>query len=888
MMKMEKMVYFFDEGKTDMKPLLGGKGANLAEMTRIGLPVPQGFTLTTAVCNKFVELGNKFPDGMMDQVETNLKKLEQISGNKFGDESDPLLVSVRSGARVSMPGMMDTVLNLGLNNNTVKGLIAKSNNPRFAYDCYRRFIQMFGNVVLGISHESFEHKLDEFKKRKGVKLDTELDANTLAEIVQAFKDVVKQETGEAFPENPKEQLKKAIHAVFNSWNNARAITYRNVNKIPHNWGTAVNVQQMAYGNFGDDSGTGVAFTRDPSTGDNVLYGEFLMNAQGEDVVAGIRTPKHISKLDKEMPEIYKQLQEIRQILEKHYTDMQDFEFTIEKGKLFMLQTRTGKRTAPSAIKIAADMVREGLIDKEEAIMRIAPAQLDQLLHRHIDPKAKVNPFAKGLPASPGSAVGKAYFTADDAAEHGKAGEKVILVSVETTPDDIHGMVESQGILTSRGGMTSHAAVVARGMGIPCVCGCEKLIVNKRNKQFTVEGRPEFIVKEGEIITVDGSTGNVMTGEVPMVDPEMSGDAIEILSWADNTRRLKVRANADTPEMATGARELGAQGIGLCRTERMFNMPERRTVVQEMILARTLEDRKKWLDQLKPLQKGDFVEIFEVMDGLPVTIRLLDLPLHEFLPNGEELMTELHGMAMEKTDTREIKKVERVLDRVRELREFNPMLGHRGCRVGITFPEIYEMQVVAIFEAATELTKKGKKVIPEIMVPLIGNINEMKILYDMIRRVANKIIKDSGVKVDYTIGTMIELPRACLIADQIAELAEFFSFGTNDLTQTTFGFSRDDAEAKFLQPYLEQRILKENTFEVLDFEGVGELVKIAVDRGRKTRNKLKIGICGETGGEPNSIGFYDKAGLDYVSCSRFRVPIARLAAAHSVIKKNRGA
>lgn len=885
---MEKMVYSFDEGNSKMKAVLGGKGANLAEMTSIGLPVPFGLTITCDTCKAYYKNNKKFPQGMWEQVEDKLTLLESKAGKKLGDAANPLLVSVRSGAPVSMPGMMDTILNLGLNDQTVKAVIKKTDNPRFAWDCYRRFVQMFGDVVLGVEHAKFEKILEEIKHTAGVKQDTDMKAEHLEAMVKRFKELIKKETGKDFPVDPREQLKMAIEAVFASWNTPRAITYRKINKISDDLGTAVNVQMMAFGNSGPKSGTGVCFTRNPSTGENKFYGEYLMNAQGEDVVAGIRTPKPIDELGKDMPAAYKQLLEIRGILEKHYKEMQDIEFTIEDSKLYMLQTRTGKRTAHAAVEIAVAMVKEGLIDKEEAIMRVQPEQIDQLLHRHIDPKQKVNPIAKGLPASPGAAVGKAVFSANEAERLGKKGEKVIMLGVETTPDDIHGMVVSQGILTSRGGMTSHAAVVARGMGIPCVCGTEKLLVDLDKKQFTVDGRNDVLIKEGMVITVDGSTGNIMVGEVPLVDPEMTGAGAQVLRWADETRKMHVRANADTPEMAKGARTLGAEGIGLCRTERMFNAPERRAIVQEMVLARNTEGRQKALDKLKPLQKGDYLEIFKVMEGLPVTIRLLDPPLHEFLPDAEELIYKMQELYKEKADTRTIQATQDLLNRVKELREFNPMLGHRGSRLGLTYPEIYKMQVTAIFEAAAELQKKGVKVIPEVMVPLIGNVKEIEMLYPIIKARIEEVLKEQGVKIEYMIGTMIELPRACLVADQIAKHAEFFSFGTNDLTQTALGFSRDDAEAKFMGMYLENKIFKANPFEVLDVEGVGKLITMAIDLGRKSRPKIEIGVCGETGGEPSSIDFYYKAGLDYVSCSRYRVPIARLAAAQAVIREKREA
>ncbi|MFH1285420.1 MAG: pyruvate, phosphate dikinase [Candidatus Micrarchaeota archaeon] len=877
----EKQIYLFEEGSAKMKSILGGKGANLAEMTTIGLPIPPGFTITTTMCKEYNKIGHKFPAGVLEGAREAMKSVETKTGKKFGDASNPLLVSVRSGAPVSMPGMMDTVLNLGLNDSTVKGLIALTNNERFGYDAYRRFMQMFGNVVLGVKHEQFEHALEEAKTKKGVKLDTDLDANDLQTVIASYKAIVKKELGKEFPSDVYEQLELAIRAVFDSWDTPRAVTYRKLHKISDDLGTAVNVQSMAFGNMGNDSGTGVAFTRNPSTGEKKLYGEYLMNAQGEDVVAGIRTPKPLAELEKESPEMYRQFAEIAKTLEKHYRDMQDMEFTIEKGKLYMLQTRSGKRTAAAAVKVAVDMVKEGVISKEEAIMRVEPEHIDKLLHRQFDPKAKVSVIAKGLPASPGAACGKAAFTADEAAARGKNGEKVLLVSVETTPEDIHGMAASQGILTSRGGMTSHAAVVARGMGIPCVAGCETMKVDIIAKKATIG---DIVIKEGDVVTIEGSSGSVILGEVPMVDPTLTGDFEELLNWADSISRMSVRANADTPQNALSSREFGAKGIGLCRTERMFNAQDRLPIVQEMILAETKDERLVALGKLKVMQKSDFKAIFAAMDGLPVTIRFLDPPLHEFLPRLDELLVDVTKMSYEKSDDRVLADKQRILKKVRELSEFNPMLGHRGCRLGIAYPEIYEMQASAIFEAATELKKEGKDVQVEAMIPLVGNVRELKLLRTVVENVANRIIKEAGVTLPYTIGTMIEIPRAALTADQIAEVAEFFSFGTNDLTQTALGFSRDDAESKFLRLYLEKGILDSNPFEVLDREGVGKLVKMAVDLGRKTRPNMKIGVCGETGGEPSSIEFYHNAGLSYVSCSRFRVPIARLSAAQATLKE----
>ncbi|MBC7082024.1 MAG: pyruvate, phosphate dikinase [Firmicutes bacterium] len=885
----KKYVYFFGKGKAEggkeMRNLLGGKGANIAEMTNLGIPVPPGFTITTEVCSFYYEKDRQYPPELAEQVEENLRKLEDAMGLKFGDPERPLLVSVRSGARVSMPGMMDTVLNLGLNDETVKGLIKLTGNERFAYDAYRRFVQMFGNVVLGVSHDDFEEILEAKKKELGVHLDTELDAAALKDIVKAFKARIREKKGIDFPDDPMKQLEMARDAVFGSWNNPRAITYRKIHNIPGDWGTAVNVQAMVFGNMGENSGTGVAFTRDPATGEKKYYGEYLKNAQGEDVVAGIRTPKPIAELEKEMPEVYRQLTEIFEKLERHYRDMQDVEFTIQEGKLFMLQTRAGKRTAAAAVKIAVDMVKEGLITKEEAIMRVEPAQLDTLLHKMIDPKAKVQVIATGVAASPGAAVGAVVFTADDAATRGAAGEKVILVRKETSPDDIHGMAASQGILTSRGGKTSHAAVVARGMGTPAVTGCEAITVVEAEKLFRVG---DVVVKEGDIITLDGTNGRVILGEAPLVDPTIGGDFATLMEWADEIKALGVRANADTPHDAETALRFGAKGIGLCRTEHMFFGEERVPVVQEMILAETTEARRAALDKLLPFQVEDFRGILKAMAGYPVIIRLLDPPLHEFLPSHEELLVEVTKMRLQGADPEELKKKEALLARVDKLRELNPMLGHRGCRLGITYPEINEMQARAIFEAACELTKEGYKVFPEVMIPVVGHVREIEIAREVVERVAKETMEKYGVKLEYMVGTMIELPRAALTADEIAKEAQFFSFGTNDLTQTTFGFSRDDAEGKFLPYYLEHNILEQNPFEVLDRKGVGELIKIAVERGRRTRPDLEVGICGEHGGEPSSVEFCHNAGLDYVSCSPFRVPIARLAAAQAEIRNPRKA
>lgn len=875
-MASKKYVYFFEEGSSDMKKLLGGKGANLCEMTNIGLPVPPGFIITTEVCNLFYELGEKYPEGLEEQIDRNLKKLEEKMGLKFGDPENPLLVSVRSGAAFSMPGMMDTILNLGLNDWTIKGLIERTQNERFGWDAYRRFIQMFGDVVMGVEHSKFEETLQAKKDQKGVKYDTELTAEDLKELVEEYKKIIEKEKGISFPQDPKEQLKMAIDAVFRSWNNKRAITYRNLHDIPHSLGTAVNIQAMVFGNMGDDSGTGVAFTRSPSTGENEFYGEYLTNAQGEDVVAGIRTPKPISELKKEMPKIYNQLMEIREKLEQHYKDMQDIEFTFQKGRLYMLQTRTGKRTAAAALKIAVDMVNEGLIDTKTAIMRVGPQQLDQLLHKQLDPKAKEKAelIGKGLPASPGAAVGKVVFDADTAVEEVEKGEVVVLVRTETSPEDIQGMAVAQGILTARGGMTSHAAVVARGMGKCCVAGCEDIKVFEDKEYFTVDNKK---VKKGDWITLDGSTGEVFLGKLPVIDPEITGDFEIFMKWVDEYRKIGVRANADTPRDAEVARRFGAEGIGLCRTEHMFFEEGRIKAVREMIVAGNEDERRKALMKLLPMQRNDFIEIFKVMEGLPVTIRLLDPPLHEFLPTEDEAIKEIaDDLGIE---FRELKAT------VVALHEVNPMLGHRGCRLSITYPEISEMQARAIFEAAAKLTRKGYKIIPEVMIPVVGHVKEIMILKEQIVEIAEQVMKENKVKFDYKVGTMIEVPRACITADEIASEAEFFSFGTNDLTQLTFGFSRDDF-GKFLPDYLEKGILEKDPFATIDKKGVGELVRIAVEKGRKARKDIKIGICGEHGGDPGSVEFCYAIGLDYVSCSPYRIPIAKLAAAHAALKEEK--
>ncbi|MEN3203043.1 MAG: pyruvate, phosphate dikinase [Atribacterota bacterium] len=877
---MKKYVYFFGEGDASMKLLLGGKGANLAEMTRIGLPVPPGFTITTEACSHFYKNNQTWPEGLEEEVKKSLKVLEEKTGKKFGDPNNPLLVSVRSGAPASMPGMMDTILNLGLNDAVVQGLARLTSNERFAYDCYRRFIQMFGNVVMGVDHSKFEAVLDEVKEEVGAKLDTDLDAAALKKVVEKYKKLYKEHTGEDFPQEPWEQLRRAINAVFLSWNNKRAITYRKIHNIPEDWGTAVNVQMMVFGNMGFDSGTGVGFTRNPSTGEKEYYGEYLLNAQGEDVVAGIRTPKPIKEMEKELPQAFEELKKVYEILEKHYKDMQDFEFTIERGKLYLLQTRTGKRTAQAAIRIAVDMVREGLIDEKTAVKRVEPNQINQLLHPQIDRSQPLRVLAKGLPASPGAASGKVVFDADEAEKLGNAGEKVILVRPETTPDDIHGVVAAQGVLTSRGGMTSHAAVVARGMGKPCVAGCEAITIDLDKREFTVG---DVVVKEGDYITIDGSTGEVILGQVRTIPPQLSEEFKILLSWADKFRKLGVRANADTPADAKKALEFGAEGIGLCRTEHMFMAPDRLPWVQKMIMAQTLEERKEALAHIEPMQKGDFKEIFRVMEGKPVTIRLIDPPLHEFLPKLEDLLVEVTTLRAKGVTGPELEEKEKLLKIVRNLHEANPMMGLRGCRLGILYPEIVEMQVRAIMEAACELTKEGVQVIPEIMIPLVGHKNEIKVLKEKLDEVAQQVLKEQGVQINYSFGTMIEVPRAALVADQIAEYAEFFSFGTNDLTQMTFGYSRDDAEGKFLFFYEEKGILPEDPFQVLDQEGVGQLMQMAVEKGRKTRPNLKCGICGEHGGEPKSVVFCHKVGLNYVSCSPFRIPIARLAAAHAALE-----
>jgi pyruvate,orthophosphate dikinase len=871
-----KYVYFFGAGKADgkgtMKDLLGGKGAGLAEMTNAGVPVPPGFTITTDVCRYYYANKQKLPKELAAQQSTALDKLQKTIQKKFGDPKNPLLVSVRSGAKFSMPGMMDTILNLGINDEVVEGLAQLTNNPRFAWDAYRRFIAMYGNVVGGIEKSEFEHFLEAQKHKRGIKLDTELTVADLQEIVIDFKKLYQGKIGEAFPQEPLKQLEGARNAVFKSWNNPRAIYYRKQNKISDDLGTAVNVQSMVFGNMGDTSGTGVGFTRNPSTGTKEFYGEYLTNAQGEDVVAGIRTPKPIVNLGNDMPAVYKQLREITARLEKHYRDVQDFEFTIENGKLFMLQTRNGKRTAAAAVKIAVDMVKEKLISKDEALMRVEPEQLDQLLHPVIDPKAPLKVIAKGLPASPGAATGQAVFDADTAALRGEKGEKVILIRQETNPDDIHGMDAAQGILTARGGMTSHAAVVARGMGKSCVAGCEDIRVSEADRNFRVNGTT---VKENDWVTIDGSTGRVILGQAPLIEPTISGEFGVFMGWADNTRKLNVRANADIPRDGKVAREFGAEGVGLCRTEHMFFAEERLPFMQEMIVATDVEARKRALAKLLPFQKDDFKGLFREMKGYGVTIRTIDPPLHEFLPKTREDAAALSQKINVPTE-----KIMRAAD---ELHEFNPMLGHRGCRLGITYPEITEMQVKAIISAACELAKEEKiKVVPEIMIPLVGNVNELRDQKEIAVRVAEETMKEYGVKIQYLIGTMIEVPRGAITADEIATEAQFFSFGTNDLTQMTLGFSRDDA-GKFIKAYLEKKIFKEDPFQTLDQNGVGQLMKIAVEKGRKVKKDLKLGICGEHGGDPASVKFCHRVGLNYVSCSPYRVPIARLAAAQAVVE-----
>ena len=870
---MSKFVYLFAEGNATMRNLLGGKGANLAEMTGLGLPVPHGFTVTTEACTKYYEDGKVLAQEVIDQIFAALKVVEEQQGKKFGDNANPLLVSVRSGARASMPGMMDTILNLGLNNVSVEGLAKLTNNPRFAYDSYRRFIQMFADVVMEIDKANFEAIMDARKEEKGVKLDTELDADDLKGIVEKFLVRYAELKGEPFPQEPNDQLIEAVKAVFRSWDNPRANVYRRLNSIPYSWGTAVNVQSMVFGNMGPTSGTGVAFSRNPSTGENVLYGEYLFNAQGEDVVAGIRTPQPIAHLEQDNPAVYAQFKEVALKLEKHYRDMQDMEFTIENGKLFMLQTRNGKRTAQAALKIAIDLEKEGLISKQEAVLMVEPKSLDSLLHKGFDQKAlkAAKPITKGLAASPGAACGQAVFSAEVAKAWNEAGKKVVLVRMETSPEDIEGMIAAQGILTGRGGMTSHAAVVARGMGTPCVAGAGEIRVNEEEKYFEVNG---VRYEEGAWISCDGSTGYVYGEAVATVDAEISGDFAVLMSWADEFRALKVRTNADNPRDAKVANDFGAEGVGLCRTEHMFFEGDRIMAIREMIVADNVEDRKKALAKLLPMQRQDFIGIYKAMEGKSVTVRYLDPPLHEFVPHTDEEMAELAkemGLPFEK-----------IKSTVEGLHEFNPMLGHRGCRLSITYPEIAEMQTRAVIEAAIAVNKEGYNVTPEIMIPLVGDVKELKYVHEVVKATADKVIAEAGVELEYKFGTMIEVPRGALTAGEIAEVAEFFSFGTNDLTQMTYGFSRDDA-AKFLEEYYTRKVFESDPFAHLDQNGVGKLVEMAVKSGHETRSDIHCGICGEHGGDPESIEFCHRAGLDYVSCSPFRVPIARLAAAHANIK-----
>ncbi len=876
-----KYTYYFTEGNGLMKTVLGGKGANLAEMTGLGLPVPPGFTISTKGCLDYTECGKKIPEKILADLPLFIKKLEEATDKGFGDLANPLLVSVRSGAAISMPGMMDTILNLGLNDVVVKGLAEATENERFAYDCYRRLIQMYGEVVLEVPSYRFGRHLDRFKTEVGVINDTDLTVEHLKRLVADFKEIVLNEARIDFPQDPKEQLIGAIEAVFKSWQNKRAIVYRKANGIPHDLGTAVTIQSMVFGNTGDNSGTGVLFTRNPSTGEKVLYGEFLINAQGEDVVSGSRTPLQIALLKEEFPEINEQVLKITSILEKHYRDMQDIEFTIENGRLYLLQTRTGKRTAKAAIKIVVDMVNEGLITKEEALLRIEPTHLEQILHRQIDTSAQAEVIAKGLPASPGAACGIIVFDPDEAEKLAEQ-QKVILVSLETTPEDIHGVLVSQGVLTTRGGMTSHAAVVARGMGKPCVCGCESIRIDFENGTFTVG---EYTINKGDQITINGGTGEVILGEVKMIEPELGQEAEQLLAWADEIRLLNIRANADYGSDASKARSYGAEGIGLCRTEHMFMAPERVPVVQELILGETVQEQNSALEKLLPMQTDDFIEIFDAMAGLPVTIRLLDPPLHEFLPRLVEVVEEVAHLEHENKPA-ELREKRSLLRKVKNMSEANPMLGLRGCRLGILIPAIYEMQVKAIFTAVVKLTKEGKKIIPEVMIPLVAKVTELKYLKERLIKIADAILDEAGLEISYKMGTMIELPRAALTADEIAKEAEFFSFGTNDLTQTTFGFSRDDAEGKFLHAYLEVGILEENPFMSIDQIGVGKLVEMGTRLGREVRPDLKVGVCGEHGGDPKSIEFFHKTGLNYVSCSPYRVPIARLAAAHAVINENK--
>ena len=870
-----KYVYLFSEGDASMRNLLGGKGANLAEMTKLGFPVPQGFTVTTEACTRYYDDGKKIADDIIAEIKEKLAVTEGIVGKKFGDKENPFLVSVRSGARASMPGMMDTILNLGLTDEVTEGLAKLTNNPRFAYDSYRRFIQMFSDVVMEIPKPKFEKIIDELKEEKGVKLDTELDADDLKELIRRYKELYRKEKGTDFPQDPQTQLTESVEAVFRSWDNPRAIVYRRMNDIPYDWGTAVNVQAMVFGNTGDKSGTGVAFTRNPATGEKKLYGEYLMNAQGEDVVAGIRTPNPITHLEQDMPEVYAQFVEIAGKLENHYKDMQDMEFTIENGKLYMLQTRNGKRTAAAALKIAVDLVDEGLATKKEALLKVDPRQLDALLHPTFDPEAlkKAVPAATALPASPGAACGKIYFNAADAVEAAtERGEKVVLVRLETSPEDIEGMNAAEGILTARGGMTSHAAVVARGMGTCCVAGCGELVVNEDEKYCLLAERR---LNEGDYISLDGSTGNIYAEAIDTQEASLTGDFAKFMSWADEERRLQVRTNADTPKDALTAVRFGAEGIGLCRTEHMFFDEARIPAVREMIVAKTLQQRQRALEKLLPMQRGDFEGLFKALGGLPVTIRLLDPPLHEFLPSSDD---DIRALAKEMGLSYNTLK-----ETVADLHEFNPMLGHRGCRLAVTYPEIAAMQARAIIEAAINVKKEGLDVTPEIMIPLVGEVKELKYVKDIITKTADDIIAKAGVEMKYMVGTMIEVPRAALLADEIATEAEFFSFGTNDLTQMTYGFSRDDA-GKFLSDYYEKKVFESDPFARLDQNGVGKLIQMAAKAGRATRPDIKLGICGEHGGDPSSVEFCHRVGLNYVSCSPYRVPIAKLAAAQAKIKE----
>ena len=873
---MHKYVYLFTEGNADMRNLLGGKGANLAEMTNIGLPVPQGFTITTEACTQYYEDGREINDDIQKQINEYIVKMEEITGKKFGDKENPLLVSVRSGARASMPGMMDTILNLGLNEEVVETLAEKSGNPRWAWDCYRRFIQMYSDVVMEVGKKYFEELIDKMKEEKGVKQDVDLDADDLKELANQFKAEYKAKIGNDFPDDPKEQLMGAIKAVFRSWDNPRANVYRRDNDIPYSWGTAVNVQSMAFGNMGDDCGTGVAFTRDPATGEKGLFGEFLTNAQGEDVVAGVRTPMHISEMEEKFPEAFAEFKKVCKTLEEHYRDMQDMEFTVEHGKLYMLQTRNGKRTAQAALKVAVDLVNEGMRSEEEAVLMIDPRNLDTLLHPQFDAKAlkAAKPIGKGLGASPGAACGKVVFTAEEAEKQGIGGkgEKVILVRLETSPEDISGMKASQGILTVRGGMTSHAAVVARGMGTCCVSGCGDIQMNEAKKEFKLAGKT---FHEGDIISIDGSTGNIYDGEIKTVDATIAGEFGRVMEWADKYRKLGVRTNADNPTDTKKAVELGAEGIGLCRTEHMFFDEERIPAIRKMILSDTVEEREKALDALIPFQKGDFKAMYKELKGLPMTVRYLDPPLHEFLPTDEK---DIKALAKDMGVT-----VERLKAKCAELHEFNPMMGHRGCRLAVTYPEIAKMQTRALMEAAIEVKEEeGYDIVPEIMIPLVGEVKELKFVKDVVVETAEQVKKEKNSNMEYHIGTMIEIPRAALTADQIAKEAEFFSFGTNDLTQMTFGFSRDDA-GKFLNAYYENKIYEQDPFAKLDQTGVGQLVEMAAKKGKETRPNIKLGICGEHGGDPSSVEFCHNIGLTYVSCSPFRVPIARLSAAQAAIK-----